>query len=293
MSFFLKQNEDIVTGLKRIILEQINNSQSLLNNSKITGTSIHSVRKNIKRIRSILRLIRFELNGAYKEENAFYRDIGRKLSVIRDSKVFIDTINKLKNQKGRFPEIVLLKVRSFFYKEKRRISKIFFESGSIIESKELLEAGKNRIAGLVLEDKGFKTIYDGIKKIYGEGKKLLDKCKADPNSKNLHEWRKNVKYLWYQIRILRRAWPAPLKGFEGELHLLSDLLGDDHDLTLLSSEINSKENLNILDKEKRAITKTIINKQMRIRKSAYLIGMKIYTESPKSFADRLNSYYNI
>jgi hypothetical protein len=51
----------------------------------------------------------------------------------------------------------------------------------------------------------------------------------------LHEWRKRAKDLWYHHRLLKDAWPGPVKAFADEADQLGKLLGDDHDLATLSA----------------------------------------------------------
>jgi CHAD domain-containing protein len=48
-----------------------------------------------------------------------------------------------------------------------------------------------------------------------------------------HEWRKQVKYLRYQLKIVRRSWRTPLDSWRRDLNRLSDLIGLDHDLVEL------------------------------------------------------------
>ena len=97
MSYRLENNETLSFGLKRIVLEPID--KSIFDISKENGVSsedIHDARKNFKKIRTVLRLVRSKLgNDLYQSENSFYRDAGRTLSALRDSTVLIFTFDKL------------------------------------------------------------------------------------------------------------------------------------------------------------------------------------------------------
>jgi hypothetical protein len=58
--------------------------------------SIHSTRKDLKKLRSLLRLVRGELGeGLYKSENERYREVGRSLSATRDAQVKAETLRSL------------------------------------------------------------------------------------------------------------------------------------------------------------------------------------------------------
>jgi ribosomal protein S13 len=58
---------------------------------------VHQARKRFKKILGLIRLIRFELGDKYKLENVFYRDIGRKLSNVRDAQAMIETLDILRS----------------------------------------------------------------------------------------------------------------------------------------------------------------------------------------------------
>jgi len=50
---------------------------------------------------------------------------------------------------------------------------------------------------------------------------------------NLHEWRKQVKYLRYQLELFTPTWPEVVGKLAGQAEEVGDLLGDDHDLAVL------------------------------------------------------------
>ena len=79
MSYRLENNETLSFGLKRIVLELIDNS--VFNFSKGNGSfndDVHESRKNFKKIRTVFRLIRSQISkNSFQLENSFYRDSGK------------------------------------------------------------------------------------------------------------------------------------------------------------------------------------------------------------------------
>lgn len=69
------------------------------------------------------------------------------------------------------------------------------------------------------------------------------RANKNPNVETLHEWRKQVKDLGYQLRILKEIWHSEVGHFADELQRLGDYLSDHHDLALLweGSKRNWKE----------------------------------------------------
>ena len=57
----------------------------------------------------------------------------------------------------------------------------------------------------------------------------------------IHEWRKRVKDLWYQQRLLRDAWSPVLRAYADQADELGEALGDDHDLAVLAAALESRQ----------------------------------------------------
>src|SRR3954469_6516498 len=93
--FALREDEPLREGVERIAVGQLDNSiEGLAGESDAdSATAIHEARKSIKRLRSLLRLTRHQIGEhVYRRDNAAFRDIGRRLSSARDSRVMLDTL---------------------------------------------------------------------------------------------------------------------------------------------------------------------------------------------------------
>jgi hypothetical protein len=58
--------------------------------------AIHEARKNVKKIRGVLRLMRPELGETYALENPIFRDVGLLLAQFRDAGAIIETFDALR-----------------------------------------------------------------------------------------------------------------------------------------------------------------------------------------------------
>src|SRR5262249_604552 len=96
MGYRLKESERFSHGIKRIVLEQLDEALDKLKPTvKNKDDAIHDARVSVKKIRAILRLIRNSLGKTYKVEDTTYRDVGRKLSKVRDSAAMLESIDRL------------------------------------------------------------------------------------------------------------------------------------------------------------------------------------------------------
>jgi CHAD domain-containing protein len=94
-TFRLKQSEALPTGIARVARGRIDHAiDELRGESDSTPVeAVHEARKDMKKLRALLRLMRGELGGQrFARENACFRDAARELSGARDADVMLETL---------------------------------------------------------------------------------------------------------------------------------------------------------------------------------------------------------
>ncbi len=297
MSFRLENNETLSFGLKRIVLELID--KSVFNLSKGNGSfneDVHDTRKNFKKVRTVLRLIRTEIGEEnYQIEMSFYRDAGRILSDLRDSTVLIQTFDKLvvssELEMSNFDFSVF---REFLIEKQKHIRTAKSKKSAVINSlsTDLLLA-RSRVFDWPLSGDEFKLIKKNLQLIYEQGKKYMYAVFSEAIKENVHEWRKRVKDLWYATRILGNIWPEMMSPLDILLGKLSDALGDANDLFLLKEKIISNQSKLKDDQHTRELINFIDRRIMDLLREARSIGRKVYSEDSKYFVGRMQNYFEI
>ena len=127
----------------------------------------------------------------------------------------------------------------------------------------------------------------GLARTYRQGREEMSRALADPSTENVHRWRKRVKDHWYQLRILRQAWPGPLGETVAAAHELTELLGDHHDLAVLAADLRTRTGLGDTAPFEAAIER----RQSELLDAAVAIGRRLYAEKPKAFRRRLERYW--
>ena len=297
MSYLLENNETLSFGLKRITLELID--KSVFNLSKGNGSfneDIHDTRKNFKKIRTVLRLIRSELGEeSFQHENAFYRDAGKTLSDLRDSTVLILTFDKLlKSAELEMSNFDFSVFRDFLVERHKTIRIAKSKKSAVINSlsTDLLLA-RSRVFDWPLSGDEFKLIKKNLQKIYEQGQHYMYAVFSEAIKENVHEWRKRVKDLWYAMRILSNLWPEIMSPLVILLGKLSDTLGDANDLFLLKERIISNQSKFKDDQHTRELINFIDRRIIDLLRDARSIGRKIYSEDSKYFVGRMQNYFEI
>jgi CHAD domain-containing protein len=292
-SYRLKWEEGSGEGMRRIALGRAEKALEELTEAGDGdfAAAVHGARKDLKKLRAAARLIRDELGEkTFRAESRRYRDAGRLLSRSRDAEVKLETLAGLQERFGdELPAAASRGWSRALEADRDRLAKANGgETARQIEAaRGQLAAGRARISGWSLEADSWKPISAGLSRSYRRGRQWMGRTIADPSAENVHEWRKRAKDIWYQLRIVRGAWPAPLGEAASQAHELADLLGHHHDLAMLREDLAERGEV----ERPGAFEASIDRRQGELLDEAIEIGRRFYAEKPKAFSRRLASYW--
>jgi CYTH domain-containing protein/CHAD domain-containing protein len=292
-AYRLRPDESAPLGLQRIAAGRARQARRRLGEVESEGAAaIHGARKDLKKLRAVLRLVRERLGEKpYRAQNRRFRDAGRLLSDSRDAEVKVETLDDLEERFGEeFPAAVAEHWRRDL--ERERYAADADAGGELGERVEraaaAIDAGREELAGWELGKDSWKLVEPGLLAAYAEGRGALAAVRADRGDKAVHEWRKRAKDLWYQLRILRELWPEVLGETAEQAHDLTDLLGDHHDLAVLAADLKTRDTT-----EPEALATLIARRQEELLASAIAIGERLYAEKPKAFGRRIEAYWKL
>jgi CHAD domain-containing protein len=292
MAFRIEEDERLPHGIRRVACEQVDRAiASLTPPIADQEKAIHDVRKQFKKLRAILRLMRDELgDDLYRSENRFFRDLARKLSGHRDVTSLIESLDRLAKKGEGKGAAVAAAVRDRLAAEQKS-AEADEQSQTLAEVREALADACSRIGEWPLERNRFAAIDRSLKRIYRNGRRAFSESNSEPSVKNLHEWRKEVKYLWYCGRILEPMWPEVFEAMVHELHQVADDLGDDHDLAMMRQLLHDREDLADDPEDRGLLIHLIDEERSRLQELAKARGSRIYSERPKTFIKRMRTYW--
>src|SRR5690349_17791579 len=234
MPFRFKRKESVEHAVQRIARERIDCAlRNLAAGDKVEA--VHRVRMEIKKLRGLLRLVRKAAGeGWYSRQTDLLREAANSLGPVRDAHVTVkaltDLISHFQSQ---------LSQRAFHHLT-RMLHARCRETAADFDSRRVtrnLREVEHQLRTLRLRGKGWTALCPGLTWSYTQGRRSKAACLKLPWSEHLHEWRKRVKDLWHQVRLLRQVWPEQMCAMACELKTLSDLLGDDHDLVILKGRL--------------------------------------------------------
>ena len=293
-SFELSSSEPGTQGIRRIARQRISKALDSIQRSKVSDRDVHAARKELKKARATLRLLRDSLgDSTYKRENSVLRDAARPLSEVRDGKAIIDALDRLVERYGapaRALPVDRLK-RALRHDRNDARRQILKSPGGLNPLRAALQKSSERAARWRVGRHGWGVIGPGFKRIYRSGRKAFAVAQSDRSMENLHEWRKQVKYLWHQLRILQPLWPGLVGELADQAHKLADYLGDDHDLAVLRDKSIEYEQAFPDSAGRSALIALIDRCRSELQDKAIVLGRRIYEEKPKAFAVRFGKYW--
>jgi len=296
MAYRLSFDDDVPSSVRACAREQLAGAVGRLERAgEDPVAAVHEARKHIKKTRALLRLARPALgDAAYRRENDALRDAGLSLSGTRDADVLVQTAASLaQHAAGRLPADTFEQLEAALAAEAASGRTGGGAAASVLESAlEALRAAERRVDAWPLERASWKHVVAGVARAYERGAKSFGAARAEPTPELLHAWRKRAKDLWYHQRLLAPAWPALLGAQAEEAHLLSELLGDDHDLAVLDARLRDEAAplAPAVDAERAELLALVAHRSEQLRAEATQLGRRVYAESPKAFKRRITRY---
>jgi len=295
MVYKLNKEKSLIKNISSIANEEIEASLEALETLNI-HEAIHDIRKRLKKLRALCRLVRDELGeDNYKSINIYFRDLGREISDFRDLTAHLETLELLNERFGKHLYVNFFRTFSKQIEEEREQMENTLRSQNFFSEYlvEKLKKAKKELTSWPVESNNIDIILPSIERVYQRGQMALQKAYETPEKENFHEWRKRVKYLWYQTLLLQDTWPNFFDTLEAEIHELGDLLGNDHDLMVLKEKILAGD-FRLKEETHRELMIAIINEYSNsLRSKAKTKGELIYAESPKDFKKRIGKYTEI
>jgi CHAD domain-containing protein len=256
--------------------------------------AVHQLRKRGKKVRALLRLVRLSAPDLYECENVAFRDAMRRIGTDRDAAVALETHEALVARFDLDADTVhgLASVRAALVQRRDRVldSDLEEKLGAIRTD---LETALERIETWELEEdgEGFEVVAGGLGKTYGRARDRMADAYEERSSEAFHQWRKRVKYHRYHVRLLQDVWPQVMKAHRKQLHELSDLLGDDHDLAVLRQDLVAEPERYGGEDAVAMVCALLDRRRAELQADAQLLGRRCFTDTTDQYVERIEAYW--
>jgi CHAD domain-containing protein len=248
----------------------------------LTDESVHRIRKDLKRARAALRLLRDAVTKrAYVSENFLLRDAARPLAAARDATIVLQLLDELlASRRAKAYRGTLRRLRGELRRERKHLlGELQFNAAKGRIGEPLAEA-RGRVARWRLPRDTWSIVRPGLRRIYRRGRKALELARSSRSDRALHETRKQVKYLEAALEMLKPAKAPRVKKIAKSAAAVAKRLGDDHDLAVLEGMLRRKG-------ADRALLAQLEPLRRKLQKKALKRARRLYKREPKAFVTRV------
>lgn len=282
-----KADEGVSEGFRRIVFDELELTiWQLSENAAALDEAVHEARKSLKKIRSVMRLMRDILGPHYDKENAALGDAGRKLSPLRDAEALIEMFDQL-DDRG------LVSVRKGLAERKKELGRDFHRKRVRANVLKTLREVAARVKKWDLPQADVEIVSSGFAETIRRNRKARDVAIASSKPEDFHEWRKRAKDLRYHLALVGKAWPKVLDGYQEAAKDLEAKLGDDHNLAVLRTTILEQPDRFGKQEDIKAAMEIIDDRQQKLRAEAQSLAEPLYHEKPKQWRKRLEFCWSV
>jgi hypothetical protein len=279
-------------ALRRVAFGEIELAQGALASPPDRHSGVHNARKCLKRLRSLLLLAKpGTAEPVFADLTEKVTRVARGLAAARDAQALIDALTKL--ERDTEPSLALRPIQSMraWLEKRRHAAEQNLERSAAGEALRGLLEIRGAFAGLAVYPDDFTPLATGLRRCYRATRTSFRNALSSGRDDDLHDWRKGVQHHWRQMQLLAPCWPSELTARAEAARAISQLLGDDHDISLLCQLVSTPTMTFGSPEETAAFLKLGRKRHRALRKEAAAQGARLFAERPRPFAERIEAYW--
>lgn len=288
MKYYLKANEALPKGIDRIVRRLLDRSYKLLtDNEETPDIAVHEVRKYTKKLRALLQLLSPGMpRKAYRQNDHALRDFARQLNGTRDSATLLASLNHVRQHfKPFLDDSATAPVCEELVRRHETAMRQHQESIDIAGIEDQLQHIATRLGELDQFDFSLDTLLASLETSYNKGRRSLQALRKSAATEKRNEFRKQVKTLWHQLRLMNQWNPELLSPLISELGELCELLGKDNDLAELIDILPAIESARENPARIELLDSLAESRRVDLLEQALRLGDGLYSRKTGEFMD--------
>jgi len=293
VAFEIRKGESLRSALKRVARAELRRARRVARDGeRPLSDRAHGLRAALKRARALIRLTRSVRGKRARAAERQLRDSARKLAALRDAHVVVRTFDQLTAELPHpvGPGVAAVRARLVTSLRDRRDA--FEEAGRFQAVAERLRSHQDQIDSWLpgrTEDE-WTVVGPGLEAGYRRAREAMRRAYARPNGAAFHAWRRAVKAHRFQVRFVRPVSRKDLAARVERLAALGELLGVEHDLTVLRETLGPGG-----DGGGTGLLRLLERRQRELRAQARPLGEALFADRPRDvrrrFRDDLRRFY--
>ena len=293
MSFELHHRKQIEGELTKIVRRQLRNAAHALTTSEGSQlrNAVHESRKSVKKVRAVSAFLAQAGAKLPRRDRKRVKSAARALSRVRDSAAILDTFDRVRRRyPTQLPEHTYEILRRALVAARDRREARAQRDGVVAKAAERLQKTRKLAKRWTSPSIRWPDMIAIVADSYRRSRNAMKRARATGQSATLHRWRKEMKTLWYQLRLAKplMTGAAPLIT---ALNRLETELGDDHNLVVLGATLRGCRDLRSMRAEMRQIERLAARMRQPLRRRAFALGRRLHVRTPEAFARWLRASF--
>ncbi|HMO15632.1 MAG TPA: CHAD domain-containing protein [Pirellulaceae bacterium] len=286
MKIRVKKSDLNKRSLQGRIARQLARLEEMIDGNVITNDQVHSMRRSFKKIRAMLRLLRFGLTREdFARSDDAVRACGKLLAPLRDAWVMENLLAKSYEQIGineeerdRLIEVVQTKLPDDMLIIESTCGSsrhVRYQSPLMSQLSQAIEITADSVVGWSDWHVDQQSLLQGVGRMYQRGQQDFRRSKKQPDAEHFHTWRRRVKQLYFFTRLIPWFW-TEIKPTKNRLKRLECCLGNEHDLYVIQEFLLCSANAILSPHKMSALLKQTNHRRHKLQKKALRIGKDVY-----------------
>jgi CHAD domain-containing protein len=291
----LRADRSGTSEMRRLAQQSIENAHRMLSAGSLDDTAVHEARKEIRRSRATVRLLRVALGGPrFRQENTRLRDVGRALNGARDAKVLVATLDVVRRDNPKLAGDAAVLELSRRLRARQRLTRreLHRPRAPVALARRTLEQTQFSAGQWPVQEGGWSQLGPAFMRVYAAARDAARRSRTRADDHRLHEWRKQVKYLRHALQVLTPLRPPKLSKHAKLARQLVETLGDGHDLALLRQSALARPDDEAPLPDVRNLLTAIDRRRRELRHRAFALADEVFAESPRELDHRLRRYWH-
>ncbi len=284
MAFRIQPDESVSRGVQRLAVKSLKTARRELGRQTPPGDeAIHEARKSVKKVRAIVDAIEAGGGRASANSRKRLRRVSRVLSPLRDADAMLTTLAELRRRNPRlFTEQTFTRLRRELSTKKREAMDAVERQGRwkhVERDLRVLRASAKRWR---VGHHGFAALESALRSTHRKGWRALNRAEQSQDAADFHEWRKKMKALWYQLRLLEGG-GGVIKQHIAALHRAEAWLGDEHNVVVFCGELSKNASICAGPFDLQRLTAAADRYQCELRRKALATARPIYRRKSRAY----------